>query len=126
MKKVNIIYWIFTILFAGLMLYTALPDVTVSKQSVDFTHGLLGYPKYFIPFIGTAKVLGIIAILIPLPPRLKEWAYAGLFFDITAAAYSSLCVMASPWIVMMLIWIVPGIISYIYYHKRLKLKTQQA
>jgi uncharacterized membrane protein YphA (DoxX/SURF4 family) len=49
----------------------------------------LGYPRYFITLLGIWKVLGGIAILAPRFPRLKEWAYAGMIFDLTGAAYSS-------------------------------------
>ena len=51
-------------------------------------HEGLGYPFYLIPFVGVAKVLGIIAILIPGFPGIKEWAYAGLFFDLVGATFS--------------------------------------
>jgi len=54
-------------------------------------HGVvpqLGYPMYFFAIIGAWKVLGAIAILVPGFPRLKEWAYAGIFFDLTGAAIS--------------------------------------
>lgn len=48
----------------------------------------LGYPLYFISLIGLWKVLGSIALLVPRFPRLKEWAYAGIFFNVTGAAIS--------------------------------------
>jgi uncharacterized membrane protein YphA (DoxX/SURF4 family) len=48
----------------------------------------LGYPAYFGLILGTWKVLGAIALLLPRFPRLKEWAYAGIFFDVTGAAVS--------------------------------------
>ena len=48
----------------------------------------LGYPTYFISLIGIWKVLGVIAILIPKFPLLKEWAYAGIFFTMTGAVIS--------------------------------------
>jgi hypothetical protein len=54
-------------------------------------HGVvpvLGYPLYFFAILGLWKVLGAIAILAPRFPRLKEWAYAGIFFDLTGAAAS--------------------------------------
>ena len=54
-------------------------------------HGVvpvLGYPMYFFAILGLWKVLGAIAILAPRFPRLKEWAYAGIFFDLTGAAAS--------------------------------------
>ena len=63
-----------------------------------FTH--LGYPAYLLRFIGTAKVLGVAAVLVPGLPRLREWAYAGLVFDLTGALYSHFSVgdPASTWI----------------------------
>lgn len=52
----------------------------------------LGYPAYFATMLGVWKVLGAVAILVPGYPRLKEWAYAGIFFDVTSAAVSILAV----------------------------------
>lgn len=49
----------------------------------------LGYPLYFVRFIGAVKLLGVAALLLPGRPRLKEWAYAGLFFDTAGALYSA-------------------------------------
>jgi hypothetical protein len=54
-------------------------------------HGVipvLGYPTYFFAILGFWKVLGAIALLVPRFPLLKEWAYAGIFFDLTGAAVS--------------------------------------
>jgi uncharacterized membrane protein YphA (DoxX/SURF4 family) len=48
----------------------------------------LGYPAYFVTILGTWKMLGGLAILAPRLPRLKEWAYAGIAFDLTGAAFS--------------------------------------
>ena len=58
-------------------------------------HGVvavLGYPTYFFAILGFWKVLGAIAILVPRFPRLKEWAYAGIFFDLTGAAASCVAI----------------------------------
>ena len=125
MKKTKIIYWIFTGLFAALMLFSAVPDAMVSADAVQFMT-FLGYPKYFIPFIGAAKIIGVIAILLPVPPRLKEWAYAGLAFDLIGAIYSAIAATLAagmkldPKMALMLIWVVPGIVSYVYYHKMIR------
>jgi uncharacterized membrane protein YphA (DoxX/SURF4 family) len=59
---------------------------------VDGFVRILGYPPYFVTILGFWKVLGAIAILVPRFPRLKEWAYAGIFFDLTGAAASSAAV----------------------------------
>ena len=78
----------------------------------------LGYPTYFILFTGVAKVLGIIAILIPGFPRIKEWAYAGLMFDLIGAIYSVTSVNQEGW-QFILIPLTLGILSYYFYHRRL-------
>ena len=116
MKKTKIIYWIITILFAGFMIVTAIPDIIVVPDAVKFMTGL-GYPVYFIPFIGVAKVLGGIAILIPGFPRIKEWAYAGLIFDLIGAMYSIASTTGVTSSLMMLIFIAVGFASYYFYHK---------
>jgi len=51
----------------------------------------LGYPLYFMVMLGVWKLLGGIAVLVPRYPRVKEWAYAGIFFDYTSAAVSNAC-----------------------------------
>ena len=121
MKKTKIIYWIFTSLFAFLMLGSAIPDILSMPVAVKGMREGLGYPIYFIPFIGIAKLLGVVAILISGYPRIKEWAYAGLLFDLTGATYSIISSgqPVADWIFMVL----PlglGICSYIYYHKKSK------
>jgi hypothetical protein len=121
MKKTKIIYWIFTLLFAGFMLLSSIPDILRVPSAVEMISTQLLYPVYFVVFIGVAKLLGSIAILIPGFPRIKEWAYAGLMYDLIAATYSQIAVgtPANKWIFMVLFFI-PGIVSYIYYHKKLK------
>ena len=52
----------------------------------------LGYPAYFVIWLGVWKLLGAAALLVPGLPRLKEWAYAGIFFDLTSAAVSIVAV----------------------------------
>jgi len=120
MKKINIIYWISTIVFAILMLFSSVPDLLHAPEAIAFmTH--LGYPLYFTMFISVMKILGVIAILIPGFPRIKEWAYAGLAYDLIGALYSNIVVgPVSAQMLFMLIWVVPFIVSYIYFHKRLR------
>ncbi len=118
MKKTKIIYWASTILFAGFMTFSAVPDVIMEENTVAFmTH--LGYPLYFIPFIGVAKLLGCIAILIPRLKTLKEWAYAGLFFDLIGAAYSNIMVDGfQAGLLFMFVIFALGFTSY-FYNKKL-------
>jgi hypothetical protein len=120
MKKMKIFYWVFTSLFALMMLGSAIPDVLSSEIAVKGMHEDLGYPIYFIPFIGVAKVLGVIAILVPANKTLKEWAYAGLAFDLTGATYSIIMSGAAPaqWGFMVLP-LTLLVLSYTWYRRTL-------
>jgi DoxX-like protein len=87
-KAKNIAYWTTTILIA---FFIGSGGVAQIAQYLGNPHGVvpvLGYPMYFFAILGFWKVLGAIAILVPRFPRLKEWAYAGIFFDLTGAAAS--------------------------------------
>lgn len=89
-KRNKIIYWIATAWLALGMLSTGLVQLFKAKEGqggVDMiTH--LGYPVYLLTMIGVWKVLGVVALLIPQNPLLKEWAYAGFFFIMTGAIIS--------------------------------------
>jgi len=126
-KTINTLYWIFTILFCALMIFSSWSSILVNKDSVDLIHGMLGYPQYFIPFTGWAKLLGSIVLLIPGNSRIKEWAYAGLFFDLVAAVYSGIAVSQTfnPLMLTMAIWFIPGILSYIFWHKKMRLDANK-
>ena len=119
-KTITILYWVFTLLFAALMTFSAIPNIITNDDSIKFMHDILGYPVYFIPFIGVAKMLGVIGILIPGLKKIKEWAYAGLFFDLAGAVYSGIAVggTVDPQMLFMLLWILPGILSYYYWNKK--------
>ncbi len=112
----RIAYWIVTVLMAALMVISGVPDVIAHPEAVKiFQH--LGYPQYLLPFIGVAKILGVIAVLYPGFPRLKEWAYAGLAFDLIGAFYSHISVgdPASSWVFPIIgLALVMG--SYFLYH----------
>jgi hypothetical protein len=58
----------------------------------------LGYPAYIIPALGVGKILAILAILWPGLPRLKEWAYAGILFNMLGAIVSHVAYHDPPWI----------------------------
>jgi hypothetical protein len=122
-KTVNILYWVFTILFGALMLYSSYASILVTEDAINLIHNYLGFPVYFIPFTGIAKTIGVIAILIPGFVKIKEWAYAGLFFDLLGAVYASIAVSKTfdPMMLFMLIWFVPGILSYIFWNKKMML-----
>ena len=126
-KTINILYWVFTILFAALMIYSAYGSILVNEDAKTLIHDQLGYPVYFIPFTGYTKLIGSIVILIPGLRTIKEWAYAGLFFDLVAVVYSSIALAGSvdPMMAFMLVWFVPGILSYFFWKKKLKLEMRR-
>ena len=89
-KRNKIIYWIATIWLALGMLSTGIVQLFKGKAGqggVDMiTH--LGYPVYLLTILGIWKILGVVAVLIPKFPLLKEWAYAGFFFVMSGAIFS--------------------------------------
>ena len=97
-KRNKIIYWISTIWLAlgmlatgTLQLFKAKAEGAVAPPGVyGITH--LGYPVYFLTILGVWKILGVVALLIPEFPLLKEWAYAGFFFLMSGAIFSHLAV----------------------------------
>jgi hypothetical protein len=121
-KTINILYWIFTILFAGLMIFSSYGSIVMNQDAKTLIHDQLGYPIYFIPFTGWAKVIGSIIILIPGLKTIKEWAYAGLFFDLVAVVYSSIALAGTvdPMMLFMLLWFVPGILSYYFWKRKMR------
>ena len=86
-KRNKIIYWIATLWLALGMLSTAIVQLIKMDEEVkNFSN--LGYPLYLMTLLGVWKILGVIAILIPKFPLLKEWAYAGFFFAMSGALFS--------------------------------------
>jgi hypothetical protein len=86
-KRNRIIYWIVTAWLCLGMLSTGIVQIMKMKKEVDlFTH--LGYPVYFLTIIAIWKFLGVIIVLMPKIPLLKEWAYAGFFFAMSGAVIS--------------------------------------
>ena len=119
-KRDSLLFWIFTVLFCAFMMTSTIPNIQSAPEWVD-VFKQLGYPLYMLPAIGFAKLLGIIALLVPGFPRIKEWAYAGFFFDLTGAVYSGLAVGGfDPLMLVMLVPYVLGTLSYLYHHKRLR------
>ncbi len=86
-KWISIGYWASTCLTALLF---AAPGFALLLRDPHFVADMarLGYPSYFLPFLGIWKILGAIVILMPGARRLKEWAYAGMIFDISGAVVS--------------------------------------
>lgn len=93
-KRNKIIYWIATIWLSLGMVSTAIVQLIPMEEEVEKMKAL-GYPSYFLTILGLWKLLGVVAVLIPKFPVLKEWAYAGFFFAMTGAAMSHMA-MSDP------------------------------
>ena len=90
-KRNKIIYWIATLWLALGMISTGIVQLLKMKEEVEMMNHL-GYPIYFLTLLGVWKILGVVAILIPKYPLLKEWAYAGFFFAMSGAVFSHLAI----------------------------------
>ncbi|WP_339793362.1 DoxX family protein [uncultured Imperialibacter sp.] len=85
MKKT--VYWVSTTIVALAFTVTGLGNL-LPMDHIAHDMATLGYPAYFLYLLGTWKLLGAATIILPGLPRLKEWAYAGILFDLTGAAFS--------------------------------------
>ncbi|GAB3931336.1 DoxX family protein [Mucilaginibacter myungsuensis] len=123
MKKINIIYWIATVLLIMLMGSSGVMNAMNDPGSQYTLTKVMHYPEYFGRFIGIAKILGSIALLIPGFPKIKEWVYAGFTFDLIGATWS-FAALGEPIkkIAPMGLFFVILIVSYIYYRKRVAAK----
>lgn len=92
MKNGNkVLYWTATIFLAIGMLAGGVQQMFQTGGYVDIA-GELGYPLYLLSILGVWKILGVVVLLIPKAPLLKEWAYAGFFFAMSGAAISHLAI----------------------------------
>ena len=86
-KRNKIIYWIATVWLSLGMLSTGMVQLLKVEDEIAFVLAL-GYPVFFLTLLGIWKILGVVAVLMPRFPLLKEWAYAGFFFLTTGAIFS--------------------------------------
>lgn len=85
-KRDKIIYWIATVWLSLGMVSTGIVQLLKVKEEAEM-FSRLGYPAYLMTLLGVWKILGVVAILIPRYPILKEWAYAGFFFTMSGAIF---------------------------------------
>lgn len=91
-----IVYWLITAFLLFNMLAGGIGELLQRPDTIEGMI-LLGYPVYFVMILGVWKVLATIALLVPGFPRLKEWAYAGIFFNMTGAALSHAVSGSAEW-----------------------------
>ncbi|WP_332737530.1 DoxX family protein [Flavihumibacter sp.] len=88
-KRNKIIYWVATLWLSLGMVSTGIVQIIQMEEEVQKMTAL-GYPTYFLTIIGVWKLIGVVAILVPKSPLIKEWAYAGFFFLMTGAILTHL------------------------------------
>ncbi len=93
-RSTTIAYWAVTVLFCLQMSFTAYAELRLPQVAAAFTH--LGFPGYFRVELSWAKLLGVVLLLAPVPPRLKEWAHAGFAIDLASALIAHFAVGDGP------------------------------
>jgi uncharacterized membrane protein YphA (DoxX/SURF4 family) len=86
-KAKKITYWVSTLWLALGMTSTGIVQLLRVEEETQFIIDM-GYPVYFLTLLGVSKLLGVVAVLVPRFPLLKEWAYAGFFFMMAGALFS--------------------------------------
>ncbi len=125
MKKTNTIYWIFTGLLIAGMLFSASFSLFMPAKANEAMMKF-GYPAYLNGLLGAAKLLGVIALLVPGFPKIKEWAYAGFAFDLIGATYSQIAIgTPMPQVCFMVVWFIVLVMSYVYFHKKQNAISQE-
>ncbi|MFI5140340.1 MAG: DoxX family protein [Sphingobacteriales bacterium] len=119
MKTVKITYWITTAIVALMMTFSGYAYLTAEKMEQAFQH--LGFPDYFRIELAIAKFIGAALLLLPLSPRIKEWAYAGFTITFVSAFIAhSFSGDPAPVRFAPVIFLVLLAVSYITYHKQHK------
>ena len=93
-RAAAVTYWIVTALFCLQMSFTAYAQLRLPQVAEAFTH--LGFPAYFRVELSLAKLLGVVLLLAPVPPRFKEWAYAGFAINLASAVIAHVSVGDGP------------------------------
>jgi DoxX-like family len=93
-KAIVIGFWTVTALFCLQMTFTAYAQLRLPQVADTFVH--LGFPDYFRVELSWAKLLGVLLLLAPVPPRLKEWAYAGFAINLGSALIAHIAVGDGP------------------------------
>lgn len=90
-KRDKIIYWVATVWLASAMIASGIQQIFTIGGFVEIMKRL-EYPVYFSVILGIWKIAGVVVILIPGFPLLKEWAYAGFFFAMSGAVFSHIAI----------------------------------
>jgi hypothetical protein len=112
MNAKNISYWISTLLVCAFMSFSAFSSLTHQPQTNE-SMASLGYPSYMQNILGAAYICGVIALLVPGMPILKEWAYAGFTVNFIGAFFSHLAMNQQKMLMLPLVSMIVLAISYL-------------
>ncbi|MEM1338993.1 MAG: DoxX family protein [Bacteroidota bacterium] len=119
----NTIYWIFTVVLSALVM-TSVVRYILDLETFMSNFEKLGYNGRIVIPLAAAKILGILAILSKTTNFLKEWAYAGFFFNFLLALEAHIASNDGYYIgPIVALAVLTG--SYVFYHNRYKDKTEQ-
>jgi hypothetical protein len=123
MKATRIIHWTSTIIFAGFFLMSAGMYFT---QNPELVKGMkaAGFPVFMLGILGTAKLLGAIALVQPKFRTLKEWAYAGFTINLIGAVWTH-AATGTPF-VSALVFLVILAVSYVSWKRLGSVAVSQA
>nr|WP_321357893.1 DoxX family protein [uncultured Draconibacterium sp.] len=116
MKTLKITYWTSTIILSLLFLMNIFMYFTRDPKIVAGIDAL-GYPLYLLDILGVAKIIGIIILLVPKFPRLKEWAYAGFVIDLIGAIWSHIAIGDTSSVSFILMFVMILAVSYVTMRK---------
>jgi len=94
LKGISVGYWVTHGLFSLWMLFTAYAEVAIAPARAEFVQ--MGIPDYLRVELSIAKVIGVLVLLLPVSPRLKEWAYAGFAINLVSAVVAHLAIGEGP------------------------------
>ncbi|MEZ4226174.1 MAG: DoxX family protein [Polyangiaceae bacterium] len=123
-KVVKLAYYASTALLIFMMGVGGVLD-TLRPASVLEGMATLGYPAYFPLILGPAKVIGVLALLAPVPAWMREWAYAGFFIDVVAAVISHLAAGDAAHVGPAIVGVALVVVSHTTYHRRLASSVPQ-
>ena len=119
MKVNKIVYWTSTIIFAGMFLMSAMMYLIKSPELVEGMK-FLGFPPFILPLLGTAKLLGAIALVQPKFKTLQEWAYAGFTINLVGAVWAH-AATGTPFTTVLVFFVVLAV-SYVFRVRMLSAK----
>lgn len=116
-KAVRITYWVLLVLFCLMILGDAYGGLSHQQAGIDALKQI-GFPVYLLTFFGMLKVLGVIALLQNKFKAIKDWAFAGFFFNFLGAAWARASTNGGTFLVILpLVFVVIVLVLYFLWRR---------